>query len=187
MGAQAAYDAMVNPRSGECPPAEDGSAACDWVTVTRARATTVSMQTARGTATVPAWSFTVRGLAQPLVQVAVEGAAETTDFEPQIGQAPTDGRRLLLNGQDYATRQDGRLAVTLGSGDCDTGVTPHILETDQVIVVGGTAMGPPGNQACDAMLRLQEVVLPLSAPIGSRPVLDAATGRPLLPRVAPRG
>lgn len=186
IGAQAAYDAMVNPRSGDCPAAEDGSTDCDWVTVTGARATMVPMQTARGTASVPAWAFTVQGLAEPLVRVSVEGAAEPGDFEPSIGPAPADGRRLLLAGQDITAQNDRQLTVTLGSGDCDTAITAHILETDRVVVVGGTATGPAPDQMCNAMLRLQEVVLPLAEPAGIRPVLDAVSGRPLLPRRVPR-
>ena len=54
LGARAAYEAMVNPRSGECPPAEDRSSACDWVTVTAARPASAVVLTSRGGATVPA-------------------------------------------------------------------------------------------------------------------------------------
>jgi hypothetical protein len=187
IGAQAAYDAIVNPRSGDCPPAEDGSADCDWVTVTGVRATTVSMRTSRGTADVPAWAFTVQGLPESLLRVSVAGAAEAGDFEPPIGPAPVDGRRLLLTGQDIAAQRDGQLTVSLGSGACDTAIVPHVLETDRVIVVGGTATGPPPDQVCNAMLRLQDVVLPLASPVGMRPVVDAASGRPLLPRLVPHG
>lgn len=185
LGAQAAYDAMLNPRSGECPPPEDGSGGCDWLTVTGATATSLSIQTARGRASVPAWSFTVEGLREPIVRVAVDRPAEVSDFEPRLGPTPTDGRRLLLNGQDIVSQDGTALTVALGSGSCDTGIEPHLLETDTVVVVGGTALGPNQDQVCDAMLRIHEVRLDTAAPVGSRPVLDAASGRPLLPRMVP--
>jgi hypothetical protein len=77
------------------------------------------------------------------------------------------------------------LTVTLGSGACDTDLRENILETDDLVVVGGTALGPPPGRACAAMLRLQEVAVPLTGELGDRPVVDAASGRPLLPRVVP--
>ena len=186
LGAQTAYEGMVNPRSGECPPADNGASGCDWVTVTGAKATTISLQTGRGVATVPAWAFTVQGLTEPIVRVSVENAAESSDFEPRIGPPPTDGRRVLLNGQDVASQHGSKVTVALGSGDCDTEVAPRVLETDQVVVVGGTALGPAPDRLCNALLRIHEVVLELDRPAGTRPVLDAASGRPLLPRVEPR-
>jgi hypothetical protein len=184
LDAQSAFDAMVNPRSGECPTPPGGTG-CDWVTVTGARLVTVTIGTARGPAEVPAWSFTVAHLDEPLVRVALGDAAEPGDLEPPLPAAPTDGRRHLLFGQDVVGHTSTSLTVTLGSGDCDSERTKHVLETPEVVVVGGTAVGPPADRACNAMLRLEEVTVPLSSPVGARPVLDAASGRPLLPRVAP--
>jgi hypothetical protein len=185
VGAQTAYEAMVNPRTGACPPAGGVANDCDWVTVTAVRTTTIAVQTGRGPATVPAWAFAVEGITEPLLRVSVVNAAEVGDFEPAIGPAPTDGRRLLLTGQDLPAQTATRLTVALGSGDCDTEVRPHVLETDRVIVVGGTALGPEPDQVCNAMLRIHELVLDLERPVGVRPVLDAASGRPLLARVQP--
>jgi hypothetical protein len=186
LDAQAAYDDMVNPRSGPCPTPEDERGTCDWVTITAATAVTTSISTARGPAEVPAWAFTVKGLPDPIVRVSVAGAEEPSDFEPRgLPSAPSDGRRILLFGQDVVSHTATRLIVTLGSGDCDTDLRPHVVETADVVVVGGTALGPPADQACNAMLRLQEVTVPLREPVGDRPVLDAASGRPLLPKVQP--
>lgn len=186
LGAGTAYDRMVNPRAGACPAPENGSPGCDWVTVTGAESVRISMQTGRGTATVPAWAFTVQGLTEPLVRVSVENAAESSDFEPRIGPPPSDGRRVLLHGQDVPDQRGTELTVALGSGDCDTEVAAQVLETQQVVVVGGTAVAPPPDRMCNAMLRIHELVVALERPVGTRPVLDAASGRPLLPRVVPR-
>lgn len=185
LDAQAAYDAMLNPRSGECPRREDGSGDCDWVTVTGAAEVTTTLRTARGSAQVPAWAFTVKGLPEPIMRVSVEDAAEPSDFEPALPPVPADGRRILLNGQDVVTQDPTSITVTVGSGDCDSGVRPHVLESPDVVVVGGTALGPPPDRLCNAMLRLHELEVAITEPVGSRPIVDAASGRPLLPRVAP--
>lgn len=69
VGAKAAYGQLPR-RSGDCPT--DGHPpSCHWLTITRARLSTASIETSRGPAEVPAWSFTVEGLPQPLLQVAV--------------------------------------------------------------------------------------------------------------------
>jgi hypothetical protein len=183
--AQTAYDAMVNPRSEPCPTPDGASAECDWVTITGARRVTATFLTARGPAKLPAWSFTVQGLREPLVRVAVD-ALEPGDLEPAgLGPSPTDGRRLLLTGQDVVGHSASSLTVTLGSGACDTDLREHVLETDDVVVVGGTALSPERGQMCNSSLRLEEVTVPLKKEIGDRPVVDAASGRPLLPKVVP--
>lgn len=183
--AQTAYDAMVNPRSGPCPPPEGASTGCDWVTITGARRVTASFLTARGPAALPAWSFTVQGLREPLVRVAVE-AVEPGDLEPAgLSPSPTDGRHVLLTGQNVVGHSATSLTVTLGSGACDTDRREHVLETDEVVVVGGTALSPPPGQMCNSSLRLDEVTVPLTSELGDRPVVDAASGLPLLPKVVP--
>lgn len=185
--AQTAYDQMVNPRSGPCPTADDAGTGCDWLTITGVRRVTTSLLTARGPAEVPAWSFTVQGLPDPLVRVAV-AAVEPGDLEPvDLPSLPVDERQSLLTGQDVIGHTPTSLTVTLGSGACDTDLRAHVLETDDVVVVGGTALGPPSGQMCNSSLRLEEVTVPLEAELGDRPVVDAASGRPLLPRVLPQG
>lgn len=186
LSAQAAYDAMVNPTAGACPTPDQGSADCDWVTVTAARPGMATMSTARGDASVPTWQFTVEGLTTPLVRVAVADASETGDFEPDLGAPPTAGRLKLLSAQDIAGADGTRLTVGLGSGSCDGELTPRVRETADVVVVGGTTEGPEEGRACDSMLRIDDVTFELTSPVGARPVLDASSGRPLLPRFLPR-
>lgn len=185
--AQTAYDEMVNPRSGPCPTADDTGTGCDWLTITGARRVTTSLLTARGPAELPAWSFTVQGLPEPLVRVAV-AAVEPGDLEPVgLPSLPVDDRQVLLTGQDVTGHTPTSLTVTLGSGACDADLRAHVLETHDVVVVGGTALSPPSGQMCNSSLRLEEVTVPLEAELGDRPVVDAASGRPLLPRVIPKG
>lgn len=185
LDAQSAYDAMVPDRSGPCPTAEGRSAGCDGVTVTRARAVTTTLATVQGAAKVPGWAFTVEGLHQPLVRVAV-AATEASDLVPaDLPATPRDGRRVLLGVQDVLSHTATSLTVEVGSGACDTELLRHVLETDAVVVVGGTALAPQGGRPCNAMLRLEPVTVPLRQALGDRPVVDAASGRPLLTRVTP--
>src|SRR6476619_5921368 len=116
VGAQAAYDAMVNPRVGECPHAEDGSSACAWVTITGVHAGTATILSSRGGATVPTWEFTVKGLSTPLVRVAVADALEPEDLRPPLTTPPGDGRRILLYSQVVTATEGRTLTVALGSG-----------------------------------------------------------------------
>jgi hypothetical protein len=187
LDAQTAYDQMVNPRSGPCPTADDVGTGYEWLTITAVRRVSTSLLTARGPAELPAWSFTVQGLPEPLVRVAV-AAVEPGDLEPvDLPALPADDRRVLLTGQDVVGHTPTSLTITLGSGTCDAALRAHVLETRDVVVVGGTALRPPSGQMCNSSLRLEEVTVPLEADLGDRPVVDAASGRPLLPRVLPEG
>lgn len=179
--AQTAYDATLNPRTGRCPRPDGHSPGCDWLTVTGAHRVTATLRTARGPVEVPAWSFSLEGLQQPLVRVAVD-AVEPGDLEPtELPPIPTRGRRVLLNGQDVVGHTATALTITLGSGACDADLREQVLETADVVVVGGTALGPEPGTICDSSLRLHEVTVPLRQVLGGRPVVDVASGRPLLP------
>lgn len=141
---------------------------CEEVRVTRATPTTMNVPTARGTATVPAWSFVVEGLGAPLVLPAVVGTS-AEDFPP--GHSGTSSSWLL--GRDGST-----LRVSLGLPYCTGAYQPHLLETDAVIVVWATAA--PDNADCAAQERRDETFA-LRAPVGDRPVIDQS-GALLLPQ-----
>ena len=192
LDAQATYDAMVPDRFGPCPTPDGRSTGCDWVTVTGAKAVTTTLATARGPAKVPAWAFTVEGLRQPLVRVAVQ-ATEASDLVPAgLPATPRDGRRILLSAQGVVSHTATSLTFMVGSGACDTGLGEHVFETDDMVVVGGTAQAPRAGTLCNASLLLEPVTVPLRTELGYRPVVDAVSGRPLLSsvtplRAAPRG
>ena len=141
---------------------------CEEVRVTSANPTTMDIPTARGTASVPAWSFTVEGLAAPLVLPAVVGSS-AEDFP--LGHSFTSSSWLL--GRDGST-----LRVSLGLPYCTGAYQRHLLETDAVIVVWATAA--PDNGECAAQERREETFA-LRAPIGDRPVIDQRGGL-LLPQ-----
>ncbi len=156
-------------------PADPG--ACIPLTVTAVRLGTAPMRTSRGVADVPAWLFTVSELKTPVARLAVAPTAVTAVPE---GVAPTrpapDG---VVGTQDLAApAEDARLTYRLGVGACDTGITPLVLERDDVVVVGGGVARSTG--VCTNQLILHPVTVTLRAPLGVRPVLDVLTGAPLV-------
>jgi hypothetical protein len=148
---------------------------CTALTVTGATLGTATVRTSRGDATVPAWTFTVKELARPVIRVAVAASAVTpvpVPSVPPIGQV-----EALKSAQDLTTVEGAKLGYRLGVGACDTDIRPLVYENADVVVVGGavrTADGP-----CIAVLKMQPVEVTLAAPLGTRAVLDGATGRPL--------
>ncbi|GAA4569939.1 hypothetical protein GCM10023176_27550 [Micromonospora coerulea] len=156
-------------------PADPG--ACIPLTVTAVRLGTAPVRTSRGVADVPAWLFTVTELRAPVARLAVAPGAVTAVPE---GVAPTrpapDG---VVGTQGLTAPADGaRLNYRLGVGACDTGITPLVLERDDVVVVGGGVTRSPG--VCTNELKLEPVTVTLKVPLGARPVLDVLTGAPLL-------
>lgn len=147
------------------PCEDDGS--CGTVLVTGATATQVTVATARGMATVPAWSLTIEGLFRPLVlSSAVVTAAGDVAPEPN---APSSSWLL--------SRRGSTLWVSLFVPDCQDEYQQHLHETDTAIVVWATAA--PSDKTCVTPVHAK-VTFTLEAPIGDRPVIDPA-GRLLLP------
>ena len=164
-GARSTLRALaVGPPTDTCWNAQP----CEEVLVTSAKLTTMAAPTARGTASVPAWAYTVNGLPEPLVlpAVAITSTSEVNPDHP--GVSPS---KLV--------RRDGTtLRVLLFVPYC--GGTPskrHLIETDAVVVVWASAK--PNHDECAAPV-LRPETFTLRAPIGDRPIVDEA-GSLLLP------
>ncbi|WP_406075229.1 hypothetical protein [Micromonospora sp. NBC_01638] len=149
--------------------------ACLPLTVTGVTFDTVPVRTSRGEAQVPAWLFTIKELATPVVRLAVAPTAVAPVPEPTAPARPLpDG---LVAAQDLAAVDGARLTVRLGVGACDTGITPLVWERPDVVVVGGSVIRATGT--CLDLLKLEPATVTLAAPLGARPVLDISTGAPL--------
>ncbi|NJP31982.1 hypothetical protein [Micromonospora thermarum] len=170
---------------GTPPPATPGGpddaassgpqTACIPLTVTAVELGTVPVRTSRGEAQVPAWLFTVDELTARVARLAVAPAAVGAVPEPTAPAAPPpDG---VVGAQDLRAVDGATLTVRLGTGACDTGTTPLVLERDDVVVVGGGVIRSTG--VCTDQLVLEPVTVRLAAPLGERPVLDVLTGAPL--------
>lgn len=152
--------------------------ACAVLTVTGVSLATAPLRTSRGEVDVPVWRFAIRELDGKAVSyLAVAPAAVTSVPAPSPAGVPGPG---LVAAQGLTGVDGTTLRFTLGVGACDEDVTPRVLERDDVVVVGGTVRPPSGNVACPDILEIRPVSLPLGAPLGARPVLDAVTGQPLI-------
>ncbi|MGW3910044.1 hypothetical protein ACWEBX_00735 [Streptomyces sp. NPDC005070] len=163
--ARAAYDKLGRGRNS-------GPA----LTVTGARLGEMTVPTSRGTATAPAWLFTVKGYDTPLKRVAV-----TPSELPRspIGAVREQTAELgPLAGLDTIARDGRTLTLRAEHGACDDGPAVDVLETGGSVVlsasVRGTSDGP-----CTSELRVEKVKVKLRHPVGDRILLDAFTGKPV--------
>ncbi len=174
-------------RFGACPPAVTVGGCGDPVLITGAKLTTTTLATNRGVATVPAWSFTIKGNEGPLVQVAIDPA----DLDPapgagtQIPGADGDRTRGVVASQALISIGGSTVTYSVGVGACDSDITPRVYETDDLVVVGAT-IGQPTAEVCNDMLKIQPVQVTTRSAVGTRPVVDALTGAPVVLPALPR-
>jgi hypothetical protein len=153
---------------------------CAVLTVVGARLGQTTLRTSRGDATVPAWLFTVRELAKPIARAAFDVTATTPVTYPAV-PAPSAGELTGVAGAVWITGGTGRrVEFTIAVGPCDGDPVGLVYETDETVVVA--ARTTPAAKACDGSLTYEPIAVSLKEPLGSRPVFDALTGRPLTPR-----
>ncbi|KGN30236.1 hypothetical protein N802_09575 [Knoellia sinensis KCTC 19936] len=174
VGAKAAYGQLPQ-RSGECS-ADGQPPGCPWLTITQARLSTVQIETSRGPAEVPAWSFTVDGLPQPLLRVAVAPSATTSlPVEPSSFAGPGG----VVSRKQLASSHGNSIAFDIEMGACN-GAQGLVSEFPDVIVVG-VSVSPQEVDACIAALLPRRVEVRTTRPVGTRPIVDES-GRPVLTR-----
>ena len=149
--------------------------ACPAV-VTRAELGTVEADTNHGRLKLPAWQFWAEGLTTPYQVIAVdESALGSLPAPPTLGGGGQEGTGGLLAAQPPVVVRDDALVVTIGHGACDLGLGAHLLEASDAVVVGGSFSGMSG-EVCTAQLIGTPATMPLSRPLGTRPVVDVVTG-----------
>jgi hypothetical protein len=149
--------------------------------VTAARPAALEVATSRGRASVPAWSFTLRGVSTPVIQAALPPGSYVT---PDTYGTPAEKLGPLGSGfvgaATATVSADGRtLTLGLPGSPCDTTWGGLVTETGGAIVVGGWMRNPDPGQACAAVLVLRSATVRLAAPVGDRVILDAAAGQPV--------
>ncbi|MFF2205935.1 hypothetical protein [Streptomyces sp. NPDC058145] len=147
------------------------------LTVAGARLGETTIPTSRGTATVPAWLFTLEGYDTPLKRVAVTPSRLP---QPPIGQAQQGSAGGLRRVAQLAgTATDGRsIMVKATHGSCDDGPTVKALETNVSVVLYASITGAQSGP-CNADMIEQSVKVQLRKPLGGRILLDALTGEPV--------
>jgi hypothetical protein len=92
---------------------------------------------------------------------------------------PPLGSAFVAGGPVRPSADGLTLTVGLGGSPCDTAWGGLVAEAGGAVAVGGWMRNPDQAQACAAMLVRRLAAVRLTAPLGDRVVLDAATGRPV--------
>ena len=165
--------------SRECP-----SCVTTPLDVTAAKPTTLAVGTSRGTAKVPAWAFTLKGVSGPVIQAALPPGSYVTPG----GKGSPSAARLAALGKAFtgaanaAVSAGGRtLTLRLFGGPCDATWGGLETEADGAVVVGGWEVDPNPNVPCLAIGISLTTTVRLPAPVGDRVIIDASTGQPVWP------
>ncbi len=73
------------------------------------------------------------------------------------------------------------LTLQIISGACVSGWGGRVSATTTAVVVGSCSRDSTGNGACAASAVLHQAQVRLAQPLGTRVILDAGTGLPLVP------
>jgi hypothetical protein len=173
-----AFSAMKNNTGGRCP-----SCVTTPLAVTAAEPTTMKVPTSRGSATVPAWAFTLRGVSTPVIQAALPPGSYITEYSypaPAENLGPL-GKAFVGAAEAAGSAGSRTLTLMLGGSPCDMTWGGLAAEVGDVVVAGGWMHDPHPDAACPASLVTRSVTVRLAAPLGDRVILDAATGLPVAP------
>ncbi|MER6007119.1 hypothetical protein ABT120_51870 [Nonomuraea angiospora] len=155
----------------ECP-----AKGCRLLRVTGARLGKVPLETSRGAIQVPAWMFTVEGVEQKKVHVAVDPSAVTARPEREQGSVEE------VMAFDLAAGKPRELLLRYGYGACDTVHGARAYETGQLVVVDVDEEDSGSGKPCPDILKTATTTVTLARPLGDRLVLDSGTGLPVLRR-----
>jgi len=156
-----------------------GPYACGQLTVTGAQPGAVTVHTSQGLASVPAWRFTVAGLGWKVSEVAV--ARNALAVLPGYGPIPPAGQNTAgVNGLT-AVSADGRtLTLSFTGSACDAAWGAYRYESNATVVVGSWEKPSAGNAPCPAVGMPRTARVILTRPLGTRVILDVASGLPLV-------
>jgi hypothetical protein len=156
------------------------SSACGQLTVTGAEPSAVTVPTSRGPASVPAWRFTVAGLGWKVSEVAVARSAFV--ILPGYSPSPAAGRNTPGVRAVSAVSVHGRTLTVSFLGGCDAAWGAYLYESGATVVVGSWEKPFP-DQACASVGIGRTARVTLARPLGTRVILDVASGLPLVPRL----
>jgi hypothetical protein len=142
---------------------------------------TADVDTSNGPATVPAWTFTAKGLSRPIVAVAVSDDVLKTPVEPVPPSGLAKLEPGLLHVQSLTQVHGSTLTFVLGHGLCKPDLRAHVLEFEDLAVIGGSHGPVPAGGCGDDVGAATAAVVTLVAPLGDRAVISADTGVRLTP------
>jgi hypothetical protein len=153
-----------------------GASESRCLTVTAAQLTTTTIHTSRGIATVPAWAFSVAEAAYPIIRVAI--APDAVHPLPQYDLQRLGRPSHLTSAQGPVVVDGNRLGFEMIYGLGDSDLRGMVWESDEIIVVAGTSIRPPGIRIDKGFF--SPVWVQLSRPAGSRLIVEALSGLPLI-------
>ena len=157
-----------------------GPSACGQLTVAGAEPGAVTVRTSRGRASVPAWRFTVAGLGWKVSEVAVAPGALVV--LPGYGPIPPAGRDTPgVTGLTAVSGHGRSLTVSFVGSACDAAWGAYRYESSGTVVVGSWERPSAGNTPCPAVGVYRTARVTLTRPLGTRVVLDVASGLPIVP------
>jgi hypothetical protein len=178
VGVRPALDRALDGALGKLADCGGVPAAQCRLVVSRAVLAEGKVSTSQGQATVPVWRLTIDGLSHTISVIAL---ADGLLARPQH-QEPLPGLPDVPPGLHAADSLKGVVGATvdvgIAGGGCDDGLVAHVVELDDMVVVGGTTPPLPKDTACTADYASMPARLQLSRPLGSRPVIDVVSGRP---------
>ncbi len=151
------------------------------LTITGASLKTAEVDTSNGPATVPAWSFTVKNLSRPIVVVAVSEDVLKTPVEPIPPPGIAKLEPGLLQVQSLTQADGSTLTFVLGHGLCEPDLRAHVLEFEDLVVIGGSHGPVPAGGCFEDVGASTAAAVTLAAPLGDRAVISADTGVRLMP------
>ena len=154
--------------------AAKGPPAASRLTVTSVRLGTGLFATDRGVRRLPAWLFGFAGIPDPAAVLAV---APSRIFAPPAGPAssasPDVSARL---GPDQRTLTVRLFGAAAGSGPCTASYSVRQAASPAAVAVVVREHPHGGAVACSSVAYLRQVKVVLSAPLGGRVLVDAASG-----------
>jgi hypothetical protein len=179
LSADATLRAMKENPEGRCR----GCNAITPLRVVGARLATVTMQTDRGQATVPAWEFALAGTGVRISRIAIgPSAAVTVTPPPWDPNNPPGGLAV----ESATVAADGRTVTasftgsSAGTGPCTADYTARAVESDHaaVIIIDEHQHGD-GQQVCTMQGYSRTATAMLATPLGERTLLEVRQGTPI--------
>lgn len=172
--------AAINVIAAAGSPGNSCDGDCTPLTLVRPTLGTSRVATTAGPMDAPTWSFQVRGSKVRVTQVAIDPSALTSP--PAIA-----GGAAAVGTQTESAVLAGRTTVTVSfSGaptsdpPCGQTYTATAVEAAQVVAIliaGTTPGGPaPADTVCPASAAIRTVDVTLTAPLGSRLLIDGGGG-----------
>jgi hypothetical protein len=167
-------------------PGKVGSSTVGPLAVTRIRLAAASFLTDRGNKLLPAWAFSLRGVAHPVFVLAIARSSVFTPPNPRqfargVGPFEDDTATVSADGMSLRVSFTGGPA---GHKPCDIAYSPGATANVRAVAFWVTPHPVPTTGACSLVGYTRIVTIHLKRRLGARVLIDAADGGPIAVRRA---